>query len=70
MDTTSQTFTVALQGLPSAHRRLLSLYADPGGTAERVAAVLGVSAAEARVGLLHARHAIRRQLSDRLRLSA
>lgn len=70
METPNQTFTAALHALPSTQRRLLTLYADPGGTAERVASALGVSAAEARVGLLHARQAIRRQLSDRLRLSA
>jgi DNA-directed RNA polymerase specialized sigma24 family protein len=65
-----QTFTAALNALPSAERRLLILHADPGATAERVGAALGITTAEARVGLLHARRAIRRQLSDRLRLSA
>ena len=65
-----QTFTAAMNALPTSDRRLLVLYARPGATAERVGAVLGITTAEARVGLLNARRAIRRQLSDRLRLSA
>lgn len=64
------TFAAALNALPRRDRDLLTLYEIEGASTDRVSAVLGISTAEARVGLMHARRAVQQYLAGSLRLTA
>lgn len=66
MASESDTFTSALASLPDPYRQLLALHEFHGLNARGIGLALGVTHAQARVGLLHARLAMRRRLADRI----
>lgn len=65
-----RTFINALESLPDPLRQLLTLHEVNGLNAEGISHVLGITRAQARIGLLHARLAMRLRLFDRMRVAA
>ena len=64
------TFISALEQLPDPHRQLLALHEFDGLSAEGISRVLGITRAQARVGLLQARLAMRLRLFNRMHAEA
>jgi len=64
------TFAAALNALPQRERDVLTLYEIEGASTDRIGVVLGISSAEARLGLLQARRALQQYLTGHLRLTA
>jgi len=64
------TFISALQSLPDPDRQLLTLREVDGLNAAGIGEALGISRAQARIGLLHARVAMRVSLLARIRAVA
>lgn len=62
-----ETFIAALESLSRADRQLLTLYELEGVRTAAVSSALGITPSQARIGLFHARRAMRQLLAERLR---
>jgi DNA-directed RNA polymerase specialized sigma24 family protein len=65
-----RTFISALESLPDLYRQLLTLHEVNGLHAEAISHVLGITPAQARIGIRQARLAMRGRLMDRMRPAA
>jgi len=63
-----RTFINALESLPDPYRQLLTMHELNGLDTEGISRLIGMTSAQVRIGLLHARQAMRGRLFDRMRV--